>query len=185
MLLYLPLKPRLRSSLPKRLPRPVLTFQPSATSTNGDAASFFIIASSYDVERGLVDQADFGALLLQADDRIERAVDGFAEGDDVAAACWRFADDVVLAGLERLALVQRLAGFVEDVGHGRAGAEEEAQARVVEDALHAGGELVLVGGEVQPRGVLAVAGLDAAVGEHAVDAEVAGVVGHVIARRCG
>ena len=66
---------------------------------------------------------------------------------------------VVFARLERLALEHRLAGFVEDVGHGGAGAEEEPQARVVEDLLHAGGELVLVGGEIEPRGVVAVTGL--------------------------
>ena len=46
--------------------------------------------------------------------------------------------------------------------------------------LHAGGELVLVRGEIQPRRVLAVHRRDAAIGEHAVDAEMAGVVGHVV-----
>ena len=58
-------------------------------------------------------------------------------------------------------------------------AEDEAQARIVEDLLHARRELVLVGGEIEPRGVVAVVG-QAIVGEHVVDAEVAGVVGHVV-----
>ena len=51
---------------------------------------------------------------------------------------------------------------------------------VLEDALDAGRKLVLVGREVQPGRVGAVHRRHAAVGVHAVDAEVTGVVGHVI-----
>src|SRR5215469_3965643 len=133
-----------------------------------------------DVDRGLVDQAHFDALLLQADDRIERAVDRFAHRDDIAAAGRCFAHDVILAGLERLALVQRLAILPENVGDGCPGGEHEAQPGVLEDAFDAGGKLVLVGREVEPGHVGAVHRQHAAVGIHAVDTEVTGVVGHVV-----
>src|SRR5690348_12435374 len=63
----------------------------------------------HDIERRLVDQADRYALLLQANDRVECAIDDLAHGDDVATTARRPAYDVVLARLERLTLVQRLA----------------------------------------------------------------------------
>src|SRR5262249_52281087 len=109
----------------------------------------------------------------------ERAVDAFTDGDDVSAA-FGVSDDVVFAGLEWFALVNRLAGFIENIRHWRACAKEKTQAGIAEDLLDTPGELVLVGGGVEARGVLAVTGLHAAVGEHAVDPEVAGVVRHVV-----
>src|ERR1700721_3839106 len=50
----------------------------------------------------------------------------------------------------------------------------------MEYAANAGGQLMLIGGEVQAGRVLGVSRFPAAVGEHAVDAEVAGVVRHVV-----
>src|SRR6185312_7687035 len=92
----------------------------------------------------------------------------------------RFAHDVVPARLERLALIQRLAVVPEYVGHGRPGGEYEAQSRILEDTLHAGGKLVLIRREVESGRVRAVTRHHATVGVHAVDAEMAGVVGHVV-----
>lgn len=132
-----------------------------------------------DVEGGLVDEADGGAGLVEVDDGIEGAVEGFAEGDDVAAVGGCGANDVVFAGGEGVAGAKEEGAVVfEYVRDGAAGGEDKAEAGVFEDFLEAGGELMLVCGEVE-AGVVVIG--QAVGGEHVVDAEVAGVVGHVIA----
>src|SRR5262249_16741621 len=90
------------------------------------------------------------------------------------------AHDVVLTWLEGLAGEHGLAVLTEDVGDGRAGGEHEAQPAIWEDALHAGGELMPVDRKVEPGLVLPVSRRDPSIREHRIDAEVAGVVGHVV-----
>jgi len=58
------------------------------------------------------------------------------------------------------------------------GWEDEAQAGVVENPQHAGAELVLIAGKY--RRVVVLPSSAAVVGEHVVQAEVAGVVRHVV-----
>ena len=93
---------------------------------------------------------------LQADDRIERAVDASRRTRRRTRRPSASRTTSSLPGSNGLPCEHRLAVFVEDVGHRRAGAEEESQAGIVEDLLHARGELVLVGGEIEPRRVVAV-----------------------------
>ncbi len=133
-----------------------MTFQPSATSTNGTPASLFIMSPSTTLSVGLLMSPTFTPFSCKPDDRIERAIYRLAHRDDIAAAGRRLAHDVILARLERLALVERLAVLVEDVRNGGARGEHESQTGILEDALHAGRELVLIDGKVQARRVLAV-----------------------------
>ena len=172
--------------MPKRLPTPVVDVEALGDEDERGVLQQLHRRLVGDVQRRLVDQADLHALLLEADDGVERAVERVAERDDVPAAGGRFADDVVLARLELVALAEeRLAVFVEDVRHRRCGCEKtKRRPGSLKIRFTHARELVLVGGEVQPRDVVVVV-RQAVGGEHVVDAEVAGVVGHVVARRRG
>jgi hypothetical protein len=88
----------------------------SATRTKGHPSAG-TSSPAGGVERRLVDQADFDARLVEADDGVEGAVERVAERDDVAAAGRGLADDVVVAGFEFVAVAEEgLAVFAEDVG---------------------------------------------------------------------
>ena len=129
-----------------------------------------------DIEGRLVDQADLDALGPQLLDRIEAAIEHLAVADDIAGRA--LADDLVLARHEGVALaVEFFAVLLEDERGGGAGREDETQAGVVEDRLQHRLELQGVGREVEP-GQVALG--QAVVGEEVVDAEMAGVVGHVV-----
>src|SRR5262249_43423726 len=132
------------------------------------------------VDRRLVDKAGVDPGFMQTDDCVERAIDGLAKAYDIPAAVFRLADQVVDAGLEAPAFIERPAVLAKDVGHGGARAEHKAQAAVVEDALHTGSNLMPIRREVETRVILTVAGLYAAVCKHRVDAEMAGVVRHIV-----
>src|ERR1700676_4756568 len=133
-----------------------------------------------DIQGGLVDDPNRNAPVLKPHHRIERTIDGLPHGDHVAAARRRLTDHIVLAWFEGFGLVQRLSGGIENIRNRRARAENESEAGVAEYALYACRELMLIDREIKPGQIVRVAGLDASVGNHAVDAEMKGIVGHVI-----
>lgn len=130
-----------------------------------------------DVERGLVDQTHVEAFLAQALHRVQGPVQHVAVRDDVAGRT--LADDLLLARDELVTLAEELllGAFLQNVRHLGTGGEDEAHARLPEDLVHDGLHLLTVRGEVE-RGALRVH--EAVVGEEVVQAEVAGVVGHLV-----
>src|SRR5271156_898657 len=133
-----------------------------------------------DVQCRLVDQTDLRATFLQRNYRIQRAIYGLSERHDVTTSRLRLANHIVLAGLKWRALIQWLAVAIENIRYRSARRKNESQTWIAINALDTRCELMLIHREVQPRGVLAMARLYAAIGKHAVDAKVTGIVTHVI-----
>ena len=106
---------------------------------------------------GLLIRPTLMPLLLQRDHRIQRPVDGLAGRHDVSAAAFgRLANDIVLARLE-WACPGRAAcpSSSRMSGTGARVLNTKRSPGSLIDALHAGGELMLIDGEVQPRRILA------------------------------
>src|SRR5271154_5747421 len=133
-----------------------------------------------DVQCWLVNQTDLRAIFLQRNYGIQRAIYGLSERHDIPASRLRLPNHIILTGLKRRALIEWLAAAIENIRHRGTRCKNESQTWVGIDAFDARRELMLIHREVQPRRIRPMPGLYSAVGKHAVDPEVTGVVAHVI-----